>query len=69
VYYTQRQSDRWACTCYDDYATVGGLASWEYYRAHQCTVLYDPGSDTYLGGSVLDMAEDLLRLVAERRVD
>ena len=65
VYYTQRQSDRWACTCYDDYDTSGGLASWDYYRAHQCTVLYEPASDTYLGGSVLDMAEDLLGSVAK----
>ena len=65
VYYTQPQSDRAACSTYDNYAEPGGQVSWEYYRAHQCTVLYDPGSDTYLGGSVLDMAEDLLGSVAK----
>lgn len=45
---------------------VTGLASWNYTRSHQCVVFYEPGSDTYLGGSVLDTAEDFLQSVVSR---
>jgi len=67
VYYTQRQSDRSRCSCYQGDDLPTGLASWDYVRSHQCIVLYEPGSDTYLGGSVMDMAEDLLQSVVSRR--
>ena len=67
MYYTQRQSDRLRrCSCSDEYGSPGGLVSWDYGRSHQCTVLYEPGSDTHLGGSVLDMAEDLLQSIVSR---
>ena len=69
VYYTQRQSDRSRCECYagDDLPT--GLASRDYTRSHQCIVLYEPASETYFGGSVMDMAEDLLQSVVSRRAE
>jgi hypothetical protein len=58
-------SDRLACSraMRDRHGLHGvtGLASWNYTRSHQRVVLYEPGSDTYLGGSVLDIAEDFLQ--------
>ena len=66
VYYTQLQSDRSRCSCHAD-DDLPGLASWHYTRSHQCTVLYEPASETYFGGSVMDMAEDLLQSVVSRR--